>query len=154
MQKTWEKCLAADQQLEASIQYQTEEYAAIMCMDAYDHLIYPKRITNGMAYLYQTVDGKKPEYHHVKISEIKDSEKMDESDFILKKDRRHIHIAFRALLDQMDTLLTSSELSDKAKKVFAEEAENLLMTHGLLSDVADIMITEPAHFDDSHAHLN
>ncbi|MCW8400753.1 hypothetical protein OQJ26_18385 [Legionella sp. PATHC038] len=52
MKKTWEKCLSATQSLDASIQYQMEEYAAVLCMDEFDHLLYPKRITNGLAYLY------------------------------------------------------------------------------------------------------
>lgn len=136
MKKTWEKCLSATQSLDASIQYQMEEYAAVLCMDEFDHLLYPKRITNGLAYLYNYFSGKKPQYHHVKISEIKTV--TQEELFINinqvphKKDRRHIHIAFRALLEHMDSLLASEELSDKAKKIFAEEAENVLMTHGLL----------------------
>lgn len=136
MKKTWEKCLSATQSLEASLQYQMEEYAAVLCMEEFDHLLYPKRITNGLAYLYNYFSGKKPVYHHVKISEVKSVSQ--EELFInikqspLKKDRRHIHIAFRALLDHMDALLASGELSDKAKKVFSEEAENVLMTHGLL----------------------
>ncbi|HHF7380183.1 TPA: hypothetical protein ACPSKF_000677 [Legionella anisa] len=136
MKKTWEKCLSATQSLDASIQYQMEEYAAVLCMEEFDHLLYPKRITNGLAYLYNYFSGKKPQYHHVKMSEIKTV--TQEELFINinqvpnNKDRRHIHIAFRALLEHMDTLLASGELSDKAKKVFAEEAENVLMTHGLL----------------------
>lgn len=113
-----------------------EEYAAVLCMEEFDHLLYPKRITNGLAYLYNYFSGKKPQYHHVKISEIK---AVAQGDLFInvnqtphKKDRRHIHIAFRALLEHMDSLLASGELSDKAKKLFAEEAENVLMAHGLL----------------------
>ncbi|WP_298623285.1 hypothetical protein [uncultured Legionella sp.] len=136
MKKTWEKCLSATQSLDASIQYQMEEYAAVLCMDEFDHLLYPKRITNGLAYLYNYFSGKKPQYHHVKMSEIKTV--TQEELFINinqmphNKDKRHIHIAFRALLEHMEILLASGELSHKAKKVFAEEAENVLMTHGLL----------------------
>ncbi len=44
MKKTWEKCLSANQSLESSIAYQMEEYAALLCMNEYDHLFYPKRI--------------------------------------------------------------------------------------------------------------
>lgn len=136
MKKTWEKCLSATQSLDASIQYQMEEYAAVLCMEEFDHLLYPKRITNGLAYLYNYFSGKKPHYHHVKMSEVKQVTQeelfINSNQIPNNKDRRHIHIAFRALLEHMDTLLASGELSDKAKKVFAEEAENVLMTHGLL----------------------
>lgn len=141
MKKTWEKCLSAIQSLDASIQYQMEEYAAVLCMEEFDHLLYPKRITNGLAYLYNYFSGKKPQYHQVKISEFKTVSKEElfiNINQVPNKDRQHIHIAFRALLEHMDTLLASGELSDKAKKVFAEEAENVLMTHGLLSQDLEI----------------
>jgi hypothetical protein len=136
MRKTWEKCLNATQSLEASIQYQMEEYAAVLCMEEFSHLFYPKRITNGLAYLYNYFSGKKPQYHHVKMSGTKTvtQEKLfiNINNVNDNKKRRHIHIAFRALLEHMDALLASEELSDKAKKMFAEEAENVLMAHGLL----------------------
>lgn len=147
MKKTWEKCLSATQSLDASIQYQMEEYAAVLCMEEFDHLLYPKRITNGLAYLYNYFAGKKPQYHHIKMSEIKTI--TQEELFINinqvpnKKDRRHIHIAFRALLEHMDTLLASGELSDKAKRVFAEEAENVFMTHGLLGQDIESRVNYP-----------
>ena len=143
MKKTWEKCLSADQSLENSIKYQIEEYAAILCMNVFDHLVYPKRITNGMAYLYNSFEGKKPEYHHIKISEFKqdqtDATNKDESFFIGKpisesSNSNHVHIAFRGLLEQMDVLLSSAELSEKSKLAFAEESENLFMKHSLLSN--------------------
>jgi|GEM_PF-2597948 len=135
MKKTWEKCLSASQPFEASLLYQIEEYAAIVCMDEFDHLFYPKRITNGMAYLYNFIEGKKPQYHHIKVSDAKPITMKNSTNTHVhaeKKDRRHIHIAFRALLEQMDMLLASGEMAIKAKHVFAEEAENLLMSYGLL----------------------
>ena len=142
MKKTWEKCLSATQTLDASIHYQMEEYAAVLCMDEFEHLLYPKRITNGLAYLYNYFSGKKPQYHHIKMSEIKTVTQEELFHNInqipLNKDRRHIHVAFRGLLEHMDMLLSSGELSAKAKKVFAEEAENVLMTYGLLERSADL----------------
>ncbi|MCZ4786704.1 hypothetical protein O6D23_02905 [Legionella pneumophila] len=147
MKKTWEKCLSATQSLDASIQYQMEEYAAVLCMEEFDHLLYPKRITNGLAYLYNYFSGKKPQYHHVKMSEIKTVTKdelfININQVPNNKDRRHIHIAFRALLEHMDTLLASGELSDKAKRVFAEEAENVFMTHGLLGQSIESRVNYP-----------
>ncbi|MDR3441952.1 MAG: hypothetical protein P4L65_02930 [Legionella sp.] len=136
MKKTWQKCLSATQSLDASLLYQLEEYTAVLCMEEFDHLLYPKRITNGLAYVYNYFSGKKPQYHHIKMSEIK-TVTQDElfaniNQIPPNKDRRHIHIAFRSLLEHMDALLASGELSDKAKQVFAEEAENVLMTYGLL----------------------
>lgn len=132
MRKTWEKCLSANHSLDASIAYQQEEYAAILCMDEFDHLIYPKRITNGMAYLYNNFDGHKPVYHQFKIAEIKAPK--NPVALVEQKQKRHVHIAFRALLDHAEELLKSNELSDKAKAVFAEEMENLLMSNGLLTE--------------------
>lgn len=145
MKKTWEKCLSANQEFDASIKYQTEEYASILCMDEFDHLFYPKRITNGMAYIYNFIEGKKPTYHHIKIAENKSklisTPDQTEEFFIgsIKPNRNHIHVAFRALLEHMDVLLGSQELSLKAKKIFIEETENLFMTHGLFdkSDAHD-----------------
>ena len=43
----------------------------------------------------------------------------------------------------MDTLLASGELSDKAKRVFAEEAENVFMTHGLLGQGLENRVNYP-----------
>lgn len=143
MRKTWEKCLSANYSLEASILYQQEEYAAVMCMDEFDHLIYPKRITNGMAYLYQHFAVLKPSYHHVKIAEKKVTKSQDvESNQSSGKERRHIHVAFRAVLEHVEFLLRSEELSEKAKRRFAEEMENTLMTHGLLADDVSSMFSE------------
>ncbi|MBI5547662.1 MAG: hypothetical protein HY901_27585 [Deltaproteobacteria bacterium] len=141
--KTWEKCLSASQALASSLQYQIEEYAAILCMDEFDHLFYPKRITNGMAYLYNFVDGKKPKYHYIRVSEVKDTQwatgtsAQGQPQDANKKDRRHIHVAFRGLIEHAEILLSSGELSHKAKGVFAEELENVLMSHGLLGQKAN-----------------
>lgn len=134
IRKTWEKCLSADQPFENSIQYQIEEYTAILCMNEFSHLFYPKRITNGMAYLYHFIEGNKPKYHHIKVSQIKNPHTQDaiqDERFFIgdNASRNHIHIAFRGLLEHMDMLLSSSELSSKSKKSFAEEAENLFMKH-------------------------
>lgn len=137
MKKTWEKCLSANQSLEASIEYQREEYAAVLCMQEFDHLFYPKRITNGLAYLYNHFSVKIPQYHHIKISEIK-TVTQDElfanlNLLSVHKEKQHVHIAFRGLLENMSVLLASKELSDKAKYIFAQEAENMLLTHGLMN---------------------
>lgn len=142
MRKTWEKCLSANQTLEASIQYQVEEYAATVCMDQFSHIFYPMRITSGMAYLYNFIEGKKPHYHHIKVVEIK-SQTNPSSKICVEsaplppnlKCKNHVHITFRALLEHIDFLLSSPQLSLKAKKIFAEEAENLFMTHGLLKEL-------------------
>ena len=146
IKKTWGKCLSANQSLDNSIKYQTEEYAAILCMRDIDHLFYPKRISNGMAYLYNSIEGYKPKYHHIKISDCgnksADGFEKNESFFIgdqisRSSSNNHIHIAFRGLLEQMDMLLSSSELSEKSKMVFAEESEKMFMKHGLLSVDSD-----------------
>ena len=160
IKKTWEKCLSANQEFAASIKYQTEEYASILCMNEFDHLFYPKRITNGMAYLYNFIEGKKPTYHHIKISEnksklISTSDKTEEF-FIgsLKPNRNHIHVAFRALIEHMDLLLSSQELSLKAKKIFTEETENLFMTHGLFNkenEYDGLYLTDTAKNDITNA---
>ena len=93
-----------------------------------------------MAYLYNFIEGYKPKYHHIKVSQIKNPAQQDdiknERFFIGNQktsdsSRNHIHIAFRGLLEHIDVLLNSSELSSKSKKLFAEEAENLFMKHGI-----------------------
>lgn len=144
MKKTWEKCLSATQSLESSILYQREEYAAVLCMSQFDYLLYPKRITNGLAYLYNHFSEKKPQYHHVKISEKNKVNKIDCHKSIKESsERRHLHVAFRAIIDHVDYLLKSNEMSEKAKKLFAEEMENVLMSHGLGSSENDILSIHP-----------
>lgn len=134
MRKTWEKCLSANYSLEASIKYQQEEYALVLCMDEFSHLIYPKRITNGMAYLYSNFTDSMPTYHHIRISEVKNDKKYSYvENSCQKKDRRHIHVAFRAIIEHMECLLNSDEISEKAKKVFIEEIENISMVNRSLT---------------------
>lgn len=144
MKKTWEKCLSATQSLEASIQYQMEEYAAVLCMQEFDHLFYPKRISNGLAYVYNHFSVKIPKYHHIKISEIKTVSKNELFANLHAlssyKEMQHVHIAFRGLLENMSVLLASHELSDKAKYVFAQEAENILLMHGLMDKNTENLI--------------
>ena len=154
--KTWQKCLSADQSLESSVLYQQEEYAAILCMTMFDHLIYPKRITNGIAQLYSQFQGKKPTYHHIKISEHKkNDESIKKSESIhVTKDRRHVHVAFRALLDHAEQLLKSSELSTKSKQVFGEEMENLLMSHQLISSEISELFTKNCEFEEQKVAIN
>lgn len=88
--------------------------------------------------MYNFIEGYKPTYHHIKITETKlnlTPPIQHTEDFFLvsiKPNRNHIHIAFRALIEHMDVLLSSQELSLKAKKIFAEETGNLFMAHGLL----------------------
>lgn len=134
MRKTWEKCLSAHQMLENSIKYQTEEYVAILCMTKFDHLFYPKKMNNGLSYLYGFIDGYKPKYHHIKISEFKNEAFFIGVSETQQKNKNHLHIAFRGVLQQIETLLTSSELSENSKKIFAEEVENLLIQNRLLSN--------------------
>lgn len=140
MKKTWQKCSSAFS-LANSIKYQIEEYAVILCMNEYDHMLYPKRITDGMAYLYNAIEGKKPVYHHIKVSELKKREEQSVAPLLKglslfknTKETAHVHIAFRVLLDQVAALLDTSELSPESKKVFAKEMEKLLMSHSLLTD--------------------
>ncbi len=96
-----------------------------------------KEFTNGLAYIYQYFSGKKPQYHHVKITAPQNNTRYKEAllfnQIPQNKDRRHIHVAFRSLLEHINLLLSSQELSPKAKKLFVEEAENLFMSYKLSS---------------------
>ncbi len=134
MKKTWEKCLSANYSLEASIKYQQEEYAIVACMDEFSHLIYPKRITNGMSYLYGNFNCKMPIYHHIKISEIKNESKLSyiEKNIHQEKNRQRMHIAFRSIIEHVESLLSSNEMSENAKKMFIEEMENILIVNSNL----------------------
>lgn len=140
IRKTWEKCLSTDQSLDNSIKYQVEEYAAILCMHEFQHLFYPKKMTNAMVYLYSFIEGSKPKYHHIKISRVKNTfsqcDVKNETFFIgnIHSSKNHMHIAFRGLLEHIEILLKSAELSLKSKKLFVEEVENICMKHGIEYD--------------------
>lgn len=128
MRKTWEKCMSAVHNLESSIKYQQEEYALLLCKDEFKHLIYPKRITNAMAFIYKNFsEYNLPEYHHIKITEF-DAQQPTE-----KKESRHLHVAFRGILEHVEFLLDSDQLSEKAKRKFVEELENTLALKGMYS---------------------
>lgn len=142
MKKTWQKCFSAST-LENSIKYQVEEYATILCMNEFDHIFYPKRVTDGIAYLNNSIEGRKPSYHYIKVSELKKNEEQSTSPLQRlswfqgrnTKETKHIHIAFRVLLDQAEALLDTGELSSDSKKIFAEEMEKLLMVRSLLTRI-------------------
>lgn len=126
IQATHKKCLSATQTLENSLRYQQEEYAAILCMDEFDELIYPKRISDGMAYVYNHFDDeKKPHYNYVKVNQQKRTLFFEPQ----KKSSYHMPIALRLQIESMEKLLSSDEISYASKQLFAETVQNMLAVH-------------------------
>lgn len=52
--------LKSETSLKASLDYQRQEYAAILLMDNYDHIVYPGNITIAWAYLYYIYNKQTP----------------------------------------------------------------------------------------------
>ena len=139
IKKTHQKCLRS-QSFENSLAYQQEEYAAILCMDEFDELIYPKKISDGMAYLYGHFEAKKPNYNHIKVTKIFEPQNI-KSESLLKNlvffksendttslppRLNHMHIALRAELRHLEELLKSDEISEASKELFADAVQNLI----------------------------
>ncbi len=123
IRKTWEKCLSA-QEFQASLKYQREEYAAILCMHEFDYLIYPKRPTNGIAYTYSHFKITKPEYIHARIN--KTQAEKSQKPISFNEMVRPIPLAVRMALDDVETILSSSEISTQDKVFFADALQNLI----------------------------
>ncbi len=116
MRKVYEQCKSA-YSLASSIAYQREEFAAILLMDMFDAILYPKKPTYAMRYLYSNIEGRKPEFISFKINQKKIRNKHE---FFKEPKSTHMHIAFRVLLDNINSLLESSEISPKEKMIFIE----------------------------------
>ena len=135
IKKTHQKCLKS-QSFENSLAYQQEEYAAILCMDEFDELIYPKKISDGMAYLYGHFPEKKPHYNTVKVSKLPDPNNSPLKKTLFFKPENntrsqeprlnHMHIALRAELKHLEELLKSDEISPASKQLFADAVQNLI----------------------------
>ncbi len=132
MEKTWKKCLSS-QLKENSLLYQRNEYAAILCMNEFDMLIYPKRITDGMAHLYSNIQGKKPDYQVAKIKQVNEknypainSGTNSSVLFFKKKKTEHMHVALRMALDYLEKLLENQEIPVASKELFINEFENIV----------------------------
>lgn len=123
MVRTHKKCLTA-QPVENSVRYQQEEYAAILCMDEFDELIYPKPISDGMAYLYGHFEGKKPNYNHIKVTQVKNTLFFESKKTSMN--HNHMHVALRAELRHIEDLLNSDEIPLASKQLFADAIENIL----------------------------
>ena len=142
MEKTWKKCLSS-QAFEASLKYQKEEYAAVLCMSKFGYLFYPKKITDGLSFLYQYSRELKisiPSYIPIKVSEFKQSQDNSVSFFSpsvsqnSSKKGNHVHIAFRGLIEHAHLLLNTKELSTNSKKIFVEEMENIFRQYDFSPD--------------------
>ncbi|CAM4440027.1 MAG: hypothetical protein LEGION0398_MBIBDBAK_01408 [Legionellaceae bacterium] len=132
MEKTWEKCLSS-QKKENSISYQRNEYAAILCMEDFDMLIYPQKVTTAMSFLFNTFKIHKPTYNAAKIkidiqknavSQITPNTEL--TLFHNNKKPKHMHIALRSNLEQIQKLFQSSEISLQSKQQFIDEFGNFV----------------------------
>lgn len=136
--RTWKRCLKSNQTLENSINYQIEEYAALLCSHQFDYQIYPMKISDGMSFLYQYAINQKikvPQYIHVKILHDKapvggffKNPLLQES----PKKNQNLHIAFRGVLAQVDLLMASEDLSKESKIIFVDSLQNIFLMNGLV----------------------
>lgn len=143
MKKMWKKCMPTSL-LENSIKYQREEFAIIGCMDEFDIILYPKKIGDSLSFLYNHIEGNKPFYHQIKVSEFsqkKENQNKQENITILnpgvtsistfgknRKKRPHnsLPLVGRVLISQLETILDSPELSFESKERIADDIENLI----------------------------
>ena len=127
MARTHKKC-AISNDLENSLKYQKEEYAVILTMSEFNHLIYPKNITDGMLALYQEFSEiKMPIYTQVSFPsfQAKYAENLGVFKTENKRHENSLPLALRLLYDQTETLLRSPEISSEAKKMFKEQLREL-----------------------------
>ena len=127
MKSTWKKCKSSNE-LKNSISYQKEEYAVTLCMEEFTDIVYPRKISDGLAYFMRNIEGKKPKYHHVRIQKIENGSSLDSKQTFFKEDKKRnfVPLALRMVLEQVETIMTSPEVSSSDKKIFAEEIENTI----------------------------
>lgn len=141
IKKTQNRCMPASL-LENSIKYQREEFATIGCMDEFDILLYPKRISDSLSYLYNHIEGKKPFYHQIKVSEfpLENKNKQPNNTTLNpgitsistfgknRKNKSHnsLPLVGRILISQLETIFDSPELSFDSKERIADDIENLI----------------------------
>jgi hypothetical protein len=116
--------------LKASINYQREEFALILCMHEFDALVYPQKISNSMNYLYRNIDGKKPDYIAAKVTKNPTLSSTTPLFFQqnLKKEVTHqsMHISLRLHLEQMKVLMNSSEIPLSSKIIFLNKLNDYI----------------------------
>lgn len=128
MEKTWSKCLGAMDK-GRSIDYQREEYAAILCMEEFQSIIYPKKITTAMAFLLNRFAEKTPKYNSIKIKKEGKEESPSQKAIQQSPKRTSPHLTIRVALNCIETVLTSLQITENDKKLFAEIVMSLLLSH-------------------------
>lgn len=135
--RTAKQCKSVMSQ-DSSIEYQLEEYAALLCKQTYDYLLYPAYISHGMLGLYEAYQIKKPVYVHVQLKNLKPkllssstffSSSVQEKNQVQNKLSRgramHASLFTRCLVENIETLLSSPEVSPQDKDWFLEKIRHL-----------------------------
>ena len=130
MVRTQNKC-AVSKDIDSSLEYQKEEYAAILTMSEFDYFIYSKSITDAMACLYngQIIGIKNPQYIHVSFPQLlaKNAQEVGIFKAKNKQQENSLPLVLRMAYDQVETVLNSNEISETSKQIFIERLNNLLI---------------------------
>lgn len=132
MSKVHRNCKSSTS-LEASVKYQREEFSLILCMKEFDAIIYPRKPSTAMNYLYSEIEGKKPLFIHAKVRKNSPKKAPSLLFFPPSKTKIHnqpMHISLRLLLQQIDVLLQSPEIPSKSKLMFLEKLRDTLKFSG------------------------
>jgi hypothetical protein len=122
----YEKCVLTAEtcqtisSLENSLAYQIEEYAAIFVMSReFDYLVYPRAASPGNSIIYKLFpDIRKPVYVNANAKRIPLEQYQERND-------KPLPVAIRLLLDHIESILASSEISSENKRSLITRIEDL-----------------------------
>lgn len=136
MVKTAQQCFSS-MSIESSIQYQKEEYKAILTLGEFDYQIYPKDITPAMAEIYRIFKNRKlPAYKKVNFVSYTNqpssqSEFFDPNKNNKLKRKNSLPLACRLILQQIDTIITNSMISNEEKLFFIDQIQQKIGTKAI-----------------------
>jgi hypothetical protein len=107
--------------LAQSLEYQRKEYAAILLMNSYDHLVYLGGISPAWAYLYHTFKTKKPLFTKAALKNDENS-----SSSIRRSDINH---SIEMILSNIESTLLSHNISDLDKKRLVNSTLSILYAY-------------------------
>lgn len=109
-----------------SLEYLKEEYAVFLMFADYEFLVYTKPITDGLASMYKVFSGQqKPIYEFVRVQSVDASNIIDMGIFKQKRVDTNLPLAVQLVIDQVETILKSSQISIYHKQAFLEMIENM-----------------------------
>jgi len=126
MVTTYSTC-AMSKDLESSLEYQKEEYAAFLTMSEFTYHLYPKSISDGMAWLYKEFpDIRKPQYISVSFPSLQPRMSIFKTANEEKCDIA-LPIALQLTYEHIEAYLQTTEISELTKQLFKNKLDNLLI---------------------------